>query len=412
MGYRKSVASSSVRASNGRRGALLALVLASVPVAAACSSSEPSHPRWDPNATRAGALGTEVCAAGSGVDAPTIEDCLGRGAEREVCLDGVFGGYLANHTTTEALGLLQCLMDADANIELDCHPVAHAIGRDTFSAKGTVDAAFGACDPTCHSGCYHGVMERFLRGDSADTGGHISFAELAAKVATACDPSVDQRLRFQCLHGLGHAIMYYSGYALDTSLHLCDATADDWSKSSCYGGVFMENLVAADPSLRDLSPTDYHYPCDAVAEPYKGDCYSMQTSRMSEMGLGPAAILAECAKAGAYEASCSASLGRDLSNEARVGDPRAVAQVCELATGEQRDACTRGVIYALADNTWDGRYAFRYCRLYTTIEDAAYCYEITAAYLKSFYERTTIDLVAECIQDVPGNQACLAAAAR
>src|SRR5690349_24010251 len=53
--------------------------------------------------------------------------------------------------------------------------------------------------------------------------------------------------------------------------------------------------------------------------------------------------------------------GRDLSNDVRFGDGRAAAQKCELVDGTGRAACMRGVVYALIDNTWDGRYALPFC---------------------------------------------------
>jgi hypothetical protein len=255
-------------------------------------------------------------------------------------------------------------------------------------------------------------MERFLRGDAA-AGAHISFAELQAKVKTACDPSLSSLLRFQCLHGLGHAILYYSDYDLKVSLTLCDATGDDWSAGSCWGGVFMENLVAADPARRDVSATDLHHPCNTVAERYKGLCYGMQTSRMAEMGLTPAQIFVECKNAGDYETPCIESLGRDSSNTARTGDPRAVSSMCELGAGEpQVQACTRGVIHALVDNTWDGRYALAYCKTYAAANNVTYCYATTVAYLQGAYSRTVDDLAQECAQYAPGVQACLAALGR
>jgi len=41
----------------------------------------------------------------------------------------------------------------------------------------------------------------------------------------------------------------------------------------------MENVFNATPESRDLSPTDYHYPCNNLSEKYRRECYVMQTSR-------------------------------------------------------------------------------------------------------------------------------------
>ena len=382
-------------------------------LAPACSSSSDgggTSPAVDGGGPSALAL---ACPAGGTVVTPEgVQGCLGKtGSEIGACLDGLFAEYLKSHTTLEALALLQCYGDHDNNIEVACHPVSHAIGRDTFAIKGTIDQSFQACDQTCHSGCYHGVMERFLRGDAADQGGHISFAEIQAKVATACPATLESRQRFQCLHGLGHAILYYSGYDLRQSLVLCESTGDEWAKASCRGGVFMENLVAAESDKRDVSPTDYHYPCDAIDEKYKSDCYVMQTSRMTEMGLTSAQIFVECRKADIYSTICIQSLGRDLSNGARVGDARGVSSTCELGqNADEVQACTRGVVYALIDNTWDGKFALPYCNTYTNADAKTYCYAASVVYLQNVYSKTKQDISDECAKYAPGVGGCDAAA--
>lgn len=349
----------------------------------------------------------EACASGS-VDSAALKKCVTAGESTGACLEALFQPFFAAHTTAEALALLQCYEDKDDALRAQCHPIAHAIGRETFIAKGTVDAAFAACDQTCHSGCYHGVMERFLRGDS--NGGHISITEIQAKAAKACDPSQPYRIRFQCLHGLGHALMYYTDYALVQSLTICDATPDTWSQRSCYGGVFMENIVSATPEMRDLSPTDLHYPCNKLDEKYKDDCYEMQTSRMREMGLNPQRILAECRNATGHEASCIESLGRDLSDLARLGKGRDASSICELGQGEEIAACTRGAVHALVDNTWDGRYALPFCSTYADPNNAASCFTATLDYMRSIFEKSADELTAECDRYVPGVTACTSAA--
>lgn len=194
----------------------------------------------------------------------------------------------------------------DSELRRDCHPVVHAIGRETYRIKGNIHDSFLACDQTCHSGCYHGSVERFLRGDDiyAQIDKHPSTAELKQKASIACDPKVPYRYRFQCLHGLGHALMFFSRYQLSQSLTVCDVLPEDWSRNSCYGGVFMENVFNATRESRDLSPTDYHYPCNKLNAKYRSECYVMQTSRMTEMGLSTEAIFKECAQYLSQPARC------------------------------------------------------------------------------------------------------------
>ena len=342
-----------------------------------------------------------------------IKDCVNSKNSAE-CLDRLFREALKNHSTLDALQLVQNYEAEDAEFRRDCHPIVHAIGRETYRIKGTIHDSFSACDQTCHSGCYHGSVERFLRGENiyTEVGRHPSAAELKQKAAIACDPKIALRFRFQCLHGLGHALLYFSRYQLKPSLEACDVLPEAWSRSSCYGGVFMENVSNATPETRDLSPTDYHYPCNKLDAKYREGCYVMQTSRMTEMGLDTAQIFRECEKAGEYRESCTVSVGRDLSNFVRAGQSRATAQKCELVTDESRLACMSGVIYALIDNTWDGRYALPFCSDFSQESDQNACFGISAQYLKGTFEKSAADVARDCSRHVNQPARCAELASR
>lgn len=336
-----------------------------------------------------------------------VKSCLAspRGAE---CLDRLFAEALKTHSTMEVLQLIQRFEAEDPELRRDCHPVVHAIGRETYRLKGNIHDSFSACDQTCHSGCYHGSVERFLRGEElySQTDKHPSAAELKQKAALACDPNLPVRLRFQCLHGLGHALMFFSRYRLLPSLEACDALPEDWSRSSCYGGVFMENIFNATPESRDLSPTDFHYPCNKVDAKYRGECYVMQTSRMTEMGLTTDKIFQECGKAGHFRDQCMLSVGRDLSNEVRTGQMRVAAQKCEAVTGDNRLACIRGVVYALIDNTWDGRYALPFCATFAQETDQNDCVRSSAEYLTGTFEKPPAEVSRECAAQFHAPRRC------
>jgi hypothetical protein len=345
--------------------------------------------------------------------AQAIKSCLNniRGAE---CLDQLFGEALKQHSTLELMQLIQRLEKEDPEIRRDCHPVVHAIGRETYRIKGNIHDSFADCDQTCHSGCYHGSVERFLRGENlyAEVGRHPSTAELKQKAALACDPKLPARLRFQCLHGLGHALMFFSRYQLLPSLQACDALPEDWSRSSCYGGVFMENVFNATPESRDLSPSDYHYPCNKLPNQYRSECYVMQTSRMTEMGLGTERIFKECDRASEYSRQCMLSVGRDLSNDVRLGNSRGTAQKCQLVNGDSRLACMQGVAYALIDNTWDGRYALPFCATFTQPNDQNTCVRLSIEYLTDTFEKSPAEIAGECAKHLPQPANCAELASR
>jgi len=340
--------------------------------------------------------------------AAAIKECLSTPRSAE-CLDNLFREALKTHSTLEVLQLIDRFEAQDAELRRDCHPVVHAVGRETFRLKTTIHDSFAACDQTCHSGCYHGSVERFLRGDDiyARTNQHPSQRELKQKAASACDPRISLALRFQCLHGLGHAVMFFADYELNQSLAICDALPDEWSQSSCYGGVFMENVSNFTDEKKNFHATDYHYPCDQLADKYRSECYLMQTSRMTEMGLSTEGLLAECAKAGAFVTPCVQSIGRDLSNTARFGEPRTAAMGCELAQGQNRLACMRGVIYALIDNTWDGRYALAFCAALSSETDNESCLKESVQYLRTVFEKSADEINKDCTRYAVDSRRCI-----
>lgn len=328
------------------------------------------------------------------------------------CYDALFRTFLKTNTTMDALKIVARYEDTDSQLRYACHPVVHAIGRETFAKTGTVHDSFAACDQTCHSGCYHGAVEHFIRGDHPPVGGdgtirHISEEELEAKIIAACPANQPGRFRFQCLHGLGHALLFSLEYKLENTLQTCDKLGTGWDRSSCWGGAFMENLFPSDPTKSDVSATDYHYPCDKLGDQYKSDCYVMQTTRMTTMGLNTAGLFTECRKAGNYALSCIQSIGRDLSNDARIKDPRLTAEKCEFGqTDAERQSCIRGVIYALMDNTWDGQYAFPFCKTFANESDRAYCATASARYLRATYDKTKEAILNDCVLRTQDQAAC------
>jgi hypothetical protein len=133
---------------------------------------------------------------------------------------------------------------------------------------------------------------------------------------------------------------------------------------------------------------------------------------MMEMGLSTERMLEECAKAGAYRIACTQSIGRDLSNEARTGQSRFVAQKCELAQDKNRLACMQGVVYALVDNTWDGRYALPFCAAFATNSDREVCFESSIEYLRTFFEKPAEDIARDCLRHAAHSLRCVDLAIR
>jgi len=332
-----------------------------------------------------------------------VENCMQKPEdERQKCMDDFMVEYFKGRTTKQVLADIEIARSQSSTIENDCHPIVHAVGRETYKLTGNIGDAFQACDQTCHSGCYHGVMERLFYSDQelGSNYSHLTYEDMKEKIPGICDKDKfkdpSNAVIFQCLHGVGHAILYTLDYNLDDSLKSCDLFPTGYDRSSCYGGVIMENVTAFDKKKRDLKADDPLYPCDRLDNKYKSDCYLMQTSVMSEYGLDSTAVAAECNKTGDYKGQCFVSMGRDLSNYVRVGNIDFVVEACEQTAGENWQSCIDGALYALVDNTWDLSFAYQLCDGLKVQEHVSTCYRDSSNYYMGSYTKTSEDVRNAC----------------
>lgn len=235
----------------------------------------------------------------------------------------------------------------------DCHTSAHKAGR--FSYDIYAEQAFKDGSAECHAGLYHGATEAYFKKNGT--------ANLAQNLQTICSYGGNDFFSHQCLHGVGHGLMAWTGYELPDALQNCDKLPSQ--QSSCYTGVFMENIVgglaeeATEQQKQELGghftkylSDDPQYPCNAVDEKYKGSCYFMQTSRTIKLFDGDfAKVAAACQGApAAHQFNCFSSMGRDIGSVHRTDDSKAIAMCGYATAGEMRIGCLNG---AVQDSFWD-----------------------------------------------------------
>lgn len=215
-------------------------------------------------------------------------------------------------------------------VQAECHQITHSIGHAAAGIAGGVGKAFTQGDPMCWSGYYHGVMEETLEAVGTTT--------LRTTINTICSDVPGKSAYsfdyYNCVHGLGHGIMLLYNFDLFASLDVCSTLAGAWEKSSCGGGVFMENImVESRGGTSDfLKPEDPVYPCNAVPEAHKSQCYMMQTSHiLTAVGEDFSKVFTICSTVEEdYRDTCYQSLGRDASGRSVSNVERTVAS-CNLA---------------------------------------------------------------------------------
>lgn len=332
-----------------------------------------------------------------------IIDCLDN-EDSQKCMDDFILNYSQSREIKDILAESENARLINSSFEASCHPITHSIGRVTFQKFGNVGDAFEACDQSCHSGCYHGVMERLFYGDEDlnDSTKHLSYEDMKEKIPGICSSAnfrnPSNSVIFQCLHGVGHAIMYSLDYDLEQSLLSCDLLGNEYERSSCYGGVLMENVTAFEKEKRDIKVSDPNYPCNKLDKKYQSDCYVMQTSLMFEYGMTIDQISNACLQATPFEAQCFTSLGRDLSNYVRSGSIEYVTTSCEDHSSGYSVNCVNGTIYALIDNYWDPRISHKFCDTLSNSDLKEQCFSNGNAYLRSSYSKSPSELEAYCSQ--------------
>jgi hypothetical protein len=303
--------------------------------------------------------------------------------------------------------MLELLLDTDGGTTVDCHTQAHHLGRIAFELNGA--EVFAEGDASCHSGFYHGAMETFLQ--QRGTG------NLALDIKDICESFSTSFGVFECLHGVGHGLMAYEDYDLLQALADCRLLSDDFSSRSCYGGVFMENVVAGQGSgslighETEWVSDDPHFPCNALEKDdymVRFECYQMQTSWMltlfnydfqkvsEECLLSPFDMVSVCFK----------SLGRDISGNS-LRDPDTIVSRC---TSVARDPnlhreCIYGALNVIVD-FWGEKLesqATEVCKLLVEYEKKLSCYELLASRLDNIFN-DPVDYQRICSSFEPGFQ--------
>lgn len=287
-------------------------------------------------------------------DKVRLADCADNKPE---CLEQAFGNMTFNDGPGPALAKLTALTTKNPAVATDCHRIAHRMGSAALGRfKDRVAPAFVAGTPVCASGYYHGIIERAFLGQPKD-----KLAIVASQLCSDKQINTKPFLSYQCIHGLGHGLMIYTGYDMPLSLKTCDGLKDTFTQVSCTGGVFMENFNSSyGVKSKYLRSSDPIYPCNAVAERHKLYCYLLVTANLLRVyGYDQAKAAAGCRRSEArWVGTCFESFGRDVSGIAGKDASKAL-ESCRLAKRNESDCLygvAREIVNADASATRGGRF--------------------------------------------------------
>lgn len=249
--------------------------------------------------------------------------------------------------------ITKLVSESDGGSAFDCHQPAHHIGRVGYKLFGR--EAFRACDASCHSGCYHGAMEVFLNEKGT--------TDLAKNIDDICSIYDTSFGKFECLHGVGHGVLAYLDYDMPGTIEECKKLDSQFKKSSCYGGMFMENVLTGqgfgastkqDHTTPWVNKTDPQFPCNAIDQDWnvQYECYQMQTSWMLTMfNYDFEKTKEECLKAPEqFRAVCFKSFGRDAGGNT-LRNPPEIVKLCNKVPKEENyyEECITGATNVIVD---------------------------------------------------------------
>jgi hypothetical protein len=275
-------------------------------------------------------------------------DCSGALATDYPCHQERYQDLVRDSSVEAAFAELKDEHTKNEFVKSYCHQLTHVIGRAAAERYGDLPSTYGRGDHFCASGYFHGAMEAIVAKIGADN--------ILNEANTLCVSLRENQnhsvYHHNCAHGLGHGFMGVYENELFESLYACDALMDEWEEKSCFGGVFMENVMAENnpshPSkyLRADQPL---YPCTVVENRYKTQCYGMQPSYALKTEAGDfAKVFDLCAEVeDDFRPACYRSLGRDAfgRNLSDVEQAGSTSKLCMLGEDyEARSNCVAGAV--------------------------------------------------------------------
>lgn len=340
-----------------------------------------------------------------------ILECQKNRSESELtgCYAGYFSNYLAANTPLSLIKNFEQATRDSAEARMDCHQIAHAIGRASYVKLGRISDVFDLDREiqTCSGGVFHGAIEKMFRPDGdvpADE--HISIAEFENKIPALCEKFSGINRKSECVHGVGHGALYVLG-DLKEALAICKFFPKNSDHFSCYSGIFMEyELSGAGRQADSLNPL---YPCDTTKEPYKSPCYYVLSFRMVNMGFDKEEIIAECGKAKNPGGSlCARGYGIfHLAHEALAEGFGPTITFCESLGRVNAKICAEAVASRLASLKESGEFSMPFCAGFSSDYLMRQCFSYSAGVLRIGHKIQPDHIKADCEKYLKNPEVCI-----
>lgn len=213
------------------------------------------------------------------------------------CLDKTKDGYswscfrpyfetLTNEVSTSA-AMGEAIRLKVQRATSECHLFAHFIGEAAFEKHNfDMGKAFSSCTSGCNDGCFHGVMDRYIRNEA-------DLSNLASKIKNVCDSlGTHPGQKHRCIHGVGHGLFAHDYLSLKDAVNACAAlgSSENENEVTCMGGLLMENMTQyiyldiTEDHLREILP-GVCAPIESLAPEHMDNCmYNIALGLMDYTG--------------------------------------------------------------------------------------------------------------------------------
>jgi hypothetical protein len=263
-----------------------------------------------------------------------------------------------------------------------CHFLTHAIGQASAVKYKTFAETNAHADEYCSYGYHHGMYETLVATMGKDV--------FIKNVNTFCESVPGKERRsfeyFTCIHGIGHGTTLLTYYELPEALKLCDAFSGTWEQEECYNGAFMQNLFSdKDHPTEYVRADDSMFPCTAIAEKYRTECFNRQARVfLLHNNYDFSIAFSMCASLDVtYRNRCYEGLGREAFAISYNNIETTRGACSQGETADQKQACYLDAVEYFIDFTHKRDSGDAFCKaLEPTMQNA--CISKVTEYIKIF----------------------------
>ncbi len=245
------------------------------------------------------------------------------------------------------------ILDGIEKLWPKCHSEAHDLGKVIYAKLNNIGQSLSVCADRCYSGCMHGIlMEAFSAYRVPDDpDGHIDVEKLKPAMAELCFRDKEMVSSYSpgdCAHGLGHALMFLSGYDVPEAVEGCELFEEPHMVYYCATGAYMEYVTENDKE--DVKTQSLFYPCDEFDYPAACFRYKMvHVANRHYKNKGQVAeLISECEKFdGKFRLGCFHGLGNGHMPAIASGKMK-ISDVCLTGSEDEKFMCIEGSIERMA----------------------------------------------------------------